>query len=405
MSKFLPFAIIYFFLNTVGLPFGITWMALLAPFFYVWVLLQRKKEILLPFLALLLPFMIMHIAVVGVDLKTYALSLANLTMVYIFCQAFYTFLKTCHDPEKIFRKILYINFACCLIGVIFYFTPWDGLFWIQQELTKGVKEFRRLKLFTYEASYYATLFVPIFFFYLLQYVFMQNTIKNYWLLPMLFLPFILSFSLGVISASILSGVIATIFHFRSLLVKRRVINLVINIGVISASIILILVLFFRDNPLFTRLLNIFEGTDTSAKGRTADSFILAMQMLEEKNQYWGIGIGHVKIVGQDILRGYYLYTDDFVATIPNAMAETLAIFGWLGLMAKLVIEIALFFYTRVWTNYYRLMLFFFIFIYQFTGSFITNMAEYAIWILAFTNVFRQFDVKKSQPTASAVHNQ
>jgi hypothetical protein len=33
------------------------------------------------------------------------------------------------------------------------------------------------------------------------------------------------------------------------------------------------------------------------------------------------------------------------------------------------------------------------FVYQFVGSFATNLAEFVIWILAFTNVFRQFDVK------------
>jgi hypothetical protein len=52
----------------------------------------------------------------------------------------------------------------------------------------------------------------------------------------------------------------------------------------------------------------------------------------------------------------------------------------------------------VWTNYYRLLLFLFVFIYQFTGSFITNVAEYVIWILAFTNTFHQFDVKAGKNT-------
>ena len=84
---------------------------------------------------------------------------------------------------------------------------------------------------------------------------------------------------------------------------------------------------------------------------------------------------------------------EFTASIPNAAAETLAIFGWTGLVLRILVEIFLFFYTRVWTNYYRLLLFLFVFIYQFTGSFITNIAEYVIWILAFTNVFHQFDIK------------
>ncbi len=86
-------------------------------------------------------------------------------------------------------------------------------------------------------------------------------------------------------------------------------------------------------------------------------------------------------------------------------AETLAVFGWVGFFLRFVVEIFLFFYTKVWTNYYRLLLFFFMFIYQFTGSFITNVAEYVIWILAFTNVFNQFDVKANKAIHSKWHLQ
>ena len=93
------------------------------------------------------------------------------------------------------------------------------------------------------------------------------------------------------------------------------------------------------------------------------------------------------------IRDYYLYYIDMQVAIPNAVAETMAIFGWVGVSLRLGIEIFLFFYTRVWTNYYRLLLFLFIFVYQFTGSFITNIAEYVIWILAFTRIFQQFDIK------------
>ena len=130
INKYLPFAILYFFFNSVGLPFGLTWMALLAPFFYIWVLLTRKKEILLPFLAVMLPFIIIHIALVGVELKVYLVSLALILMVYIFCQAFYTFLIKCPDPEKLFHWLLIGNFICCLLGIIFYFTAWVDLFWM-----------------------------------------------------------------------------------------------------------------------------------------------------------------------------------------------------------------------------------------------------------------------------------
>jgi hypothetical protein len=92
-------------------------------------------------------------------------------------------------------------------------------------------------------------------------------------------------------------------------------------------------------------------------------------MLSEKNEYWGIGLGQLKILGHDIVNDYYLYNKEFVATIPNATAETLAVFGWTGLILKLLIEISLFFYTKVWTNYYRLMLFFFMFVTSLRGVF------------------------------------
>jgi hypothetical protein len=108
-------------------------------------------------------------------------------------------------------------FILCLVSIPLYFTSWNDLVWIQQELTEGVKDFRRLKLFTYEASYYATLFVPLFCFYFLQYLFRKNEIKGWILLPMIFLPFALSFSFGVMAALLLSGLLTFIFYFRSLI--------------------------------------------------------------------------------------------------------------------------------------------------------------------------------------------
>lgn len=61
-------------------------------------------------------------------------------------------------------------------------------------------------------------------------------------------------------------------------------------------------------------------------------------------------------------------------------------------LLALVFEWYLFFKTAVYKNYYRLALFIFVFIYQFTGSYITNIVEYVIWILAFSNAFPQFNI-------------
>ena len=393
LNRYLPFAYIYFFINSLALPFGLTYTALLAPFFYVWILLIRKKEILLPFMVILLPFIFIHITVVEAEVKSYAVSLLNLLLVYIFCQAVYTFLFVCNDIEKIFRRILVINFILCLVAIPLYFTPYFAILWDEQILTAGVGKLRRLRMFTYEPSYYALLFTPFFFYFLLQYFLRQNTIQGSLLLLMIFLPYVLSFSIGVIGAVFFAGLITWFIHFRKLTSKRRILNAVVTGSVLFISSMTMLVLFFRQNPFFKRIKNIFSGQDSSGKGRTVDAFLLANKILQEKNEYWGIGLGQIKITGDTIIRNYYLYNMDITVTIPSAAAETLAIFGWVGFILRLLVEIFLFFYTRVWTNYYRLLLFFFIFIYQFTGSFITNVAEYVIWILAFTNVFQQFDVK------------
>ena len=392
VNKYFPFAFVYFFINGVALPFGLTYTSLLAPFFYIWIIRTRKREVLLPFIAVLVPFMVMHLLVVRAELNSYLVSLLNLVLVYIFCQTAYSFLLVCQDVEKIFRWILFINFVLCIVAIPFYFTEYFSLFWDEQVLTEGVGRLRRLRLFTYEPSYYSFLFTPFFFFFLLQYFFRQNTIPAALLLPMIMLPYLLSFSIGVMGAMFLALFFTWILYFKQLITKKRIINTIITGGVTLASVLVVLLVFFRSNPLFTRIANIFNWRDTSGRGRTADAFILARKILYQGNEFWGIGLGQIKTVGDSIIRDYYLYNIDIVATIPNAAAETLAIFGWVGFIVRIALELFLFFYTRVWTNYYRLLLFFFVFIYQFTGSFITNAAEYMIWILAFTNIFSQFNV-------------
>src|ERR1700730_8618528 len=328
LNKYLPFAFVYFFINSIALPFGLTYTAILAPFFYIWVISERKKEIILPFIVILAPFIMVHVLYVDVIRKVYFYSLLNIVLIYIFCQAVYTFLKVCNDIERIFRRLLIINFVLCLVAIILYFTPWYQIMWIEQDLTKGVTDFRRMKMFTYEASYYATLFVPLFCFYMLQYLFRLNTIKGRLLLLMIILPYILSFSFGVMAALLISGSLTFIFHFRSLVSKKRIFNALIFSGGFSIITASIIYFFYRNSFFIVRLANIFAGRDNSGKGRTSDAFYLANKLLEKRDEYWGIGLGQIKIIGADIFRYYYMYGHDFVATIPNAAAETLAIFGW-----------------------------------------------------------------------------
>lgn len=394
INKYFPFAFIYFFFNSVALPFGLTYTALLSPFFYWWILKTRKRNILLPFFLVLFPFVFVHVIFIGVNIKTYIVSILNLTTVYIFCQAFYTFLKQSINSEIILNRLLVINFIFCIVAIPFYFTSYYNIFWIEQFLTEGVDNYKRLKLFTYEASYYATLFIPLFFFYFLQIILKQSKINAWLLLVMILLPCIFSFSLGVIGCMGFAISIVLLFYFKTLIRKKRVINIIGILTIVIIPLLIGVIIFYPDNTLFLRINNIFSGSDLSGRGRTFDAFILANKLLAEKSYFWGIGPGQIKILGGDIIRDFYLYPLDYnIIAIPNATAETLAIFGWLGLFLRLFVELALFFYTKVWTSYFRLFLFLFIFLYQFTGSFITSIAEYVVWILAFTEVFLQFQIK------------
>ncbi len=393
INKYLPFACCYFFFNSLALPFGLTYTALLSPLLYWWVITTRKKEVLLPFFVGLCPFLIVHV-INGVDTGSYIISIVNYLLVYIFCQAFYTFLISVKDAEVIFRRILIFNTIACLLAIPVYFSSFKPVLWMVHNISDGLENFSRLKLFTYEASYYAMLFVPLFFFYFMQLVLHQNKINSWLLLGMLMLPLLLSFSIGVIACIFVSLSVVYLLYIKRLSKKKRVLNLLLIFGTSSVALLFLLWFFMPQNALYMRLQNILSGNDTSGNGRTSEAFMLAVKMIRLKSDAWGIGAGQVKILGADIVRSYYLYSLDYnTIAIPNAAAETLAIFGWLGLLIRISIEIFFFMFTKVWTNYFRLLLFLFIFIYQFTGSFITNLAEYVIWILAFTNVFGQFDVR------------
>ena len=101
--------------------------------------------------------------------------------------------------------------------------------------------------------------------------------------------------------------------------------------------------------------------------------------------------------GLELWREFYDYNFSISeVAIPCAVAETFAVFGFMGVCYKIRIgDVFLFFRTKVYTNYYRLAIFIFIFIYQFTGSYIMNIAEYAIWIMAFhPGLFDEFSKKE-----------
>jgi hypothetical protein len=257
INRYFPFAFIYFFINSFALPFGLTFTALLSPVFYRWVVVKRRIGIIMPFFVLLAPFVIAHL-VNGVNFSSYVISMLNFTAVYIFGQAFYTFLVNCHNKENIFRKLLLINFIVCLIAIPLYFTPWDSVLWMKNALTEGVKDFKRLQLLTYEASFYAMLFTPLFFYFLWQLCLKQNKINSWALLLRL-----LSFVPLIVYLNIPPGQLLLAFdHKKSyvhIITLGTAVNLVVNIflakywGAAGTALSIVITELFITTGLYMKL--------------------------------------------------------------------------------------------------------------------------------------------------------
>jgi hypothetical protein len=218
-------------------------------------------------------------------------------------------------------------------------------------------------------------------------------VKNaLWVFILITLPLCLSVSFGVILGLLFTFIILLLSDVKLFFIKRKFPRYLLTTLLLLFCTIVVFIYIYPDNVIFKRFVNIFEGSDSSFKGRTTDSFYLGFLIADMKSMLFGAGFGQTKELGMDLFTKFYQneYTKDTIA-IPNVIGETLAIFGLSGLFIRFLIIIYLFFKTKVYSNYYRLGLFIFIFIYQFTGSYITNVSEYIIWITAFTAGFHQFD--------------
>jgi len=392
-NKYLPIAILYFFFNGFLLPHGLLYTAILTPFFILWLYTRPSFNYIWLFFLVSIPYVIIHFAN-GVEPLTYLKSYLLLFSVFVFALSFYQFLKNCNTLPYLFKAIILINSFFLIVALIARFIPMlESAFWHISEITSGVKATKRLKMLTYEASYYSFLLVPIALYYYLKMIFLS--LPNKWLVFWLItIPLLLSLSFGVILTLIMTLVLLFCSDINLLKVNKKYPAYIIT-GLFFLVILLFVALhFFPDNIIFIRVANVFKGRDTSFSGRTFDSLYLGWQLASQKSIFFGCGPGQIKIIGGDLFKDYYnysLFTPDQIA-VPNSLGDTLATFGISGVIIKLGLEIYFFFKTRVYNNLYRLGIFLFIFIYQFTGSFLTNIAEYVLWIMAFSPLlFAEFE--------------
>lgn len=385
-----------FFFNSVFLPKGLLYTQILGPFFYLKTLRRGKSTWLFPFLLFLIGYDAIHLAQ-GVEPTSFLNSNALFVLTYLSIVGIYHFISDIQQPEKIMGQVLLFNGLLVLIALPFFFLPkpYQEWMWYVKKITGGTNEIPRLALFTYEASYYSLLLTPVFAYFLLDLLINKGQ-KNRWLTVILcVVPLLLSLSFGVIGALLLAAVFVSLIRLRTIF-KSTFARSVFLTSVLVALVGFWLLMQFPDNLVAMRINNILEGKDTSANGRTSDSFKMAWLIAEMKNLWLGGGLGQIKHLVVEVVHQHFKYWGDFPRyDIPNAMGETLAIFGVVGVILRLALEIYLFFKTQVYSNYYRLLLFCFIFIYQFTGSFITNIAEYICWCIAFSPAFKQFAVKRT----------
>jgi len=394
INKYLPIAIIYFAVNSFLLPLGLLYTTLLTPLFLVWLFKYHYLKYIWPFFFVLIPFAVIHF-IHGVDVGYYLRSTLLLFSVYVFALAFYLFLQQCKTLRRIYNNLIVLNTFLLCIALFSLFIPFlKGFFWSEANITDNIEGVKRLKMLTYEPSFYSTLLIPIALYYYLK-IAMKSLKDPMWFFVMLTVPMLLSLSFGVISGLLFALMITFLTNLSYFFPQKKLIFYLIVVSFLVIAGLGVLIVFFPNNLLFVRIENIFSGHDTSFKGRTSDSFYLAWKIASLKSIWFGVGPGQVKVLGAPILTKFYaeIFTVENTA-IPNAVAETMATFGIVGVVLRLMLIAYLYFRTKVYGNYYQLSLFLFIFLYQCTGSYLPNTAEYVIWILAFSRgYFEEFNRK------------
>lgn len=385
----------YFVFGCFMLPAPITWANIYAILDYRnWFNKKDFRLILLAFLVLSI-YSFFHLYY-GVVLTYYFKSSAFFAVLIISAFSLKNYLKTqVVNLPKIFEYTAIISFLLFLIAFVLYWTPMSQLLWLDHDFIGEGDTINRYKAFAYEPSHLAIMLSPVCIYYFLM-AFIKRAKKDMVLLACIAIPILFTLSFGFVLAFGIAFLIAgTAVLWQHSKLKR---NFWIFTG---GSIALFLLMIFTKNPLADRMHMIFNGKDTSVNGRTIEAFDLAFQCAEEKNKWTGIGLGQIKVIGEDVIRPFYQKRDPVGYSkenwprmaIPNASAETLAQLGIIGLILRLGLQVFLFFKCKVTDNWFQFFVFFFVFSYQLMGSFLFSTAEVLLWIFAFYPLFPNLNRK------------
>lgn len=385
--------IFFFFFNSFGLPHGLLYSAVFSPLLILWL---RKKNIFLYIFhyGIFAVLLFCVYSLFGIDYKEFSISIVLYFTLMVFGFSLNVFLKRYNKYiDRVFSRLVKFNFWLFLLSlVLLLMLNEDSYLWSFVPISANVSPIPRLKMFTYEPSYYALLLVPLILYYLQFLYYGATEVSRVKLLIMAMVPFVFALSygaIGIIIACFFVFLILNLFSGQRRIETFRFLNIYVVLVCISCFFLLV---FFDDSPLLTRVYNILNGKDTSVNGRSFEAYSLAYLIIREKSELFGVGPGQVDVAGQNIINFFYDYMptesgDAPVARLPSSVAESFATFGFIGLGLRFFILFYLFVKTRVRTSSYRFMLFIFMFIYQFVGSFTTSVVELSIWVITFTNIF------------------
>ena len=386
------YLVIYFFCNSFLLPEGLLYTTLLSPVMLYFIYKHRAAA---PhpawFLLLLVPLPFQWIN--GVEPGTCLVSTALVFTAALFLVTSVTLLvhykKELHN---LFKSILIINVLLTTAAlVILPFSELRGWLWYTVPLSAGIETLPRLKLLTYEPSYYSLIMFPVFLYFLYRVMFEKE--KHPLLIAMAcIIPLMLSLSFGVIGAAVIAFTFTLVLFWKHLPAMYH--RVFFYGGVMMLVVLAMTIITWSGNPVILRLENILQGKDTSAMGRLVYSFMFAKELAVQHSLLFGVGPGQIKILAHDLIVNHYKYQGEIAETvrIPNAMAEMLATGGVYGFVLKLFLEIWFFIRQRIYANIFAFTLFIFLFVYQFTGSFIVNVAELGCWALIFSVRFEEFEL-------------
>jgi hypothetical protein len=380
--------IIFIFFNEVGLPHGLQYTAIFAPFFFIKFGLKYRAAFI-GFLILSLFYAFTHLFNDQMVWFFYGRSYVLHCLVFTQVVAFYHIVNyKSHVLKQAFDIGIYVNLILLIIGVAFLFAGNKGLMFEVSKVSASVGVIPRFRIFTPEPSYYSMLFTIPLFFYLTQSISRDKRI-DFLRISIIVLSLTISFSFGTLSVIFISMFIVYFLRAKNILDQNSRFLILLAIGLASVVFVGAFIIT-PNNPVFIRLGDIIAGNDNSGNGRIFDPWILTMRMLAKNQDYiFGIGWGQIRIIGDSIIRDFYQYTHDPATKfgLPNILTEITTMFGFFGLTLVLLFQVVMFRVTKVYRSNFRSLIFWFIFIYQFTGSYSSSVMYYCYWVLAFSPRF------------------